>query len=425
MSSEYLLVKQSLSLNGTVNLSGAKNAVLVIMASLLLTDGKSEISNVPDSSDVAQMIKLLQSLGAQVFFDAQKNFLTVDTANVNKFEVCPEIMNKMRASILVMGPLLARFKKAKVALPGGCLIGTRPIDIHLKSFEKLGVKFTQQDCFLDAIFSYNEKIENKIVLGYPSVGGTENLIMLSVLSNNKTIIVNAALEPEVLDLIDVLKKMGANIVTCAPATLKIKGVNKLNPVKHKVIPDRLEAGSLLLAAAITGGQIYLPDAIAGHMDVFLEKLREMGHEIEEDKDKGIKFKATKNPKAVNFKTGPYPGFPTDLQAPMMAALCFADGVSVVEETVFENRLLHVKELNKLGAQISVDGNKATIRKIDEFYGAEVIATDIRASCALLISGLVANGETKITGLHHLRRGYDKLENKLSRLGSDIKLILQA
>ena len=425
MSNEYLLVKQSLNLNGTVNIVGAKNAALVIMASLLLTNGKSEISNVPNSADVYQMIKLLESLGSEVFFDVQNNLLTVDTTNVNKFEVCPEIMNKMRASILVMGPLLSRFNKAKIALPGGCLIGTRPIDIHLKNFSKLGVKFLQQDHFLDAAFCVEGKKENKIILEYPSVGATENLIMFSVLSKNHTMIVNAALEPEVLDLIEVLKKMGADIEICAPATLIIKGVDKFNPVKHKVIPDRLEAGSLLLACAITGGQIYLPDAKAGHMDVFLEKLREMGHEVLEEKDGGIKFKATKNPKSVNFKTGPYPGFPTDLQAPMMAALCFAHGVSVVEETVFENRLLHVKELNKMGAQITVDGNKATVRKIDEFYGAEVIATDIRASCALLISGLVANGETKITGLHHLRRGYDQLDKKLCSLGADIKLITKA
>ena len=282
MSNEYLLVKQSLNLNGTVNIVGAKNAVLVIMASLLLTSGKSEISNVPDSADVHQMIKLLKSLGAKVFFDIQNNFLTIDTINVNKFEVCPEIMNKMRASILVMGPLLSRFNKAKIALPGGCLIGTRPIDIHLKNFSKLGVSFSQQDHFLDAVFCVDEKKENKIILEYPSVGATENLIMFAVLSKNYTTIVNAALEPEVLDLIEVLKKMGADIEVCAPATLKIKGVDKLNPVKHKVIPDRLEAGSLLLACAITGGQIYLPDAKANHMDVFLEKLREMGHEILEE-----------------------------------------------------------------------------------------------------------------------------------------------
>ncbi|MFH1644306.1 MAG: UDP-N-acetylglucosamine 1-carboxyvinyltransferase [bacterium] len=425
MSNEYFLVKQSLNLNGTVNLSGAKNAVLVIMASLLLTNGKSEISNVPDSADVAQMIKLLQSLGADVFFDESKNFLTVDTTNVNKFEVCPEIMNKMRASILVMGPLLSRFKKATVALPGGCLIGARPIDIHLKNFEKLGVKFLQENHFLQASFLGNEKKENKIILEYPSVGATENLIMLAILNDGQTTIVNASFEPEVLDLIEVLKKMGADIDICVPATLKISGVNKLNPIKHKVIPDRLEAGSLLLAAAVSGGQIYLPDANVNHLDVFLEKLREMGHEIEEDENKGIKFTATKNPQAVNFKTCPYPGFPTDLQAPMMTALCFADGVSVVEETVFENRLLHVKELNKLGAQITVEGNKATIRKVDEFYGTEVIATDIRAGCALLIAGLVANGETKITGVQHLKRGYDKLEKKLNTLGADITLILQS
>jgi len=424
MLNEYLLVRQSLNLNGTVQLIGAKNAVLVIIASLLLTNGKSLIENVPDSLDVRQMIKLLKYLGAEVYFDSNSNCLQVDVSSVNSFEVCPEIMNKMRASILVMGPLLARFGVAKVALPGGCVIGARPIDIHLKGFKKLGVEFKEEGNFLHARVSSNNKKNNKIVLEYPSVGATENLMMFAALKDGQTIIVNAALEPEVLDLIKVLQKMGAEIEIQAPSTLKINGVNKLNSVKHFVMSDRLEAGALLLAVAATGGQVYLPNAYPEHMDLFLEKLREMGHEVKEC-EKGIKFKATKSPKAINFKTAPYPGFPTDLQAPMMAALCLADGESVIEETVFENRLMHVKELNKMGARISVKGSKIIVKKVAELNGADVIATDIRASCALLIAGLVANGATKIRGLHHLRRGYDRLDKKLVSLGANLELILKS
>ncbi len=419
MSNGYILVKQSLNLNGQVNLVGAKNAVLPIMAALILTQGKSILHNVPNSADVNQMITLLKTLGAQIIFDAKKNYLQVDTSTINNFEVKPEIMNKMRASILVMGPLLARFAKAKVAMPGGCLIGTRPIDLHLKGFERIGVSIEQDSHFFNAKLSTNSKIktEKRIVLQYPSVGATENLAMLAVLYPGETTIVNSALEPEVLDFLDVLKKMGAKIKLQAPSIIRISGVNKLKPIEHKIIPDRLEAGALLLAAAITGGKIYLPDACHDHMDIFLEKLKEMGHKIEIKN--GIKLKATKNPKAVDFKTGPYPGFPTDLQAPMMAAQCLTNGISHIEETVFENRLMHAKELEKMGAQIQIDGNKAIINGVEQLYGAEVIATDIRASCALVLAGLVAQGETKVLGINHWRRGYDKFENKLVVLGANV------
>lgn len=418
MNTSYLHIEQSLVLSGTAQLHGAKNAVLVIMASLLLTNGKSTLRNVPASADVLHMIALLKQLGAIVLFDQKHNTLTVDTTNVNKWHVSPAIMKKMRASILVMGPLLARFGRADIALPGGCVIGTRPIDYHLKNFIKLGVNIEQDGEFLHAQTT-NIK-PKKLVLDYPSVGTTENLLMIAALSKGTTKIINAALEPEVLDLIVVLQKMGARINILPPATIEIEGVNELHPITHDIINDRLEAGALLLAGAITGGTIYLPHAPAYALDVFLLKLEEMGHVIEiGNHDIGIKLHATQQPKAVSFKTGPYPGFPTDLQAPMMAAQCLAQGSSVVEETVFENRLVHVRELQKMGAQINVEHNKAIIKGVDELYGTAVIATDIRASCALVLAGLVAKGTTTMTGIHHWRRGYEKLEAKLQSLGAKI------
>jgi UDP-N-acetylglucosamine 1-carboxyvinyltransferase len=262
---------------------------------------------------------------------------------------------------------------------------------------------------------------SRIVLEYPSVGSTENIMMAAALTAGKTYIVNAALEPEVLDLIVVLKKMGANITIHPPAIIEIEGVKELKPIEHAIIYDRLEAGSLLLAAAITGGEIALPQAPSASMEVFLEKLQEMGHEVTLGAGVGVWFKATSNPRGVSFKTMPYPGFPTDLQAPMMALLCLASGRSIIHETVFENRLLHIRELQKMGAQITIEGHTATISGVDELYGAPVIATDIRASCALIIAGLVAQGATTMTGVHHLRRGYEGLVDKLFQLGARISM----
>lgn len=432
MSNGYLLVKKSPPLSGTVELVGAKNAVLVIITSLILTNGVSVLENVPNSADVLLMITLMKDLGAIITFDPEKKRLTVDTKNINGFEVKQDIMNKMRASILVAGPLLARFGKAKVAFPGGCLIGARPIDYHLSGFKKMGALTETHDCFINLTISPSQEIQKltRLVLEYPSVGATENLMMLATLNKGVTEIVNAAIEPEVLDLIDILTKMGAKIDCSQGQIIRINGVEKLNPVHHTIIPDRIEAGAILLAAAITGGSVSIPSARADHMDIFLEKLKEMGHQIitgthatEDKPHQGITLTATKMPQAVSFKTGPYPCFPTDIQAPMMAALCLANGTSQIEETVYENRLLHIKELQKMGAQITRDGNtKATIRGVDALYGAEVIATDIRASCALVLAGLVAQGQTKITGIHHWRRGYDKLEHKLAAMGALIEVI---
>ena len=420
LSPAYMVIKESQLLSDHVELIGAKNAVLVIIASLLLTNGKSRLTNVPASDDVMHMIQLMQSLGAEIFFNPAQHILEIDTSTVCRWQVSAEIMKKMRASILVMGPLLARFGKADIAMPGGCVIGARPIDYHLKNLKKMGATIEESGEYLTARATLLQA--TRIVLEYPSVGATENVLMAAVLTPGTTTIVNAALEPEVEDLIVLLQKMGANITVTAPAILMVQGVTTLQPVEHAIIPDRLEAGALLLAAAITKSSITLPQAHAYSMDVFLMKLEEMGHEISVGAQGiGITLKATHEPKAVSFKTAPYPGFPTDLQAPMTAALCIAQGTSVIEETVFENRLLHVRELQKMGAQIKVEHNRATIIGVETLYGDSVIATDIRASCALVLAGMVAQGTTLMTGIHHWRRGYDGLENKLIALGAQLKV----
>ena len=418
MTEDHIIIEQSRALHGSAELAGAKNAVLVIMSSLILTDGVSVLTNVPANEDVWQMIKLLRDLGATVTFDAELHRLEVDTRLITKFSVRSDVMKKMRASVLVMGPLLARFGRADIALPGGCVIGARPIDYHVNGFKRMGVNVDIEGEFLSA---HTDKLQaNKIVLEYPSVGATENLLMAATLTKGVTRISNAALEPEVFDLINILKKMGAHIVIEPPATIVIEGIESLHPVEHAVIFDRLEAGSLLLAAAMTGGTIEIPQAPAFALDMFLLKLEEMGHYIETGVDGiGVTLRATRNPKAVSFKTAPYPGFPTDLQAPMLAAQCIASGTSTVCETVYENRLLHVLELQKMGAQIKIDNNKATIIGVEKLYGASVIATDIRASCALVIAGLAACGITRISGIHHLARGYEAMPQKLQKLGAHI------
>ena len=421
----YILVERSEKLCGEASLYGAKNAVLVIMASLLLSRGKSVLSNVPNSADVIQMISLLQKLGAKIFFDEASHILEIDTTQINSFELGPELMGKMRASILVMGPLLARFRKVKVALPGGCLIGSRPINFHVKGFKRMGAKVENQGNFLEASCDGPQEKDYRIVLDYPSVGATENLMMFAASNSGKTTIINAALEPEVFDLIQVLKKMGVEVWTEAPATLNIRGAKFLKPVMHEIVSDRLEAGSILLATAITGGDVYLPQARAQDKDIFLNKLEEMGHKVEIGNGGiGVRLKAVPFTKAINFRTGVYPGFPTDLQAPMMVAQCFASGKSLIEETVFESRMMHVQELRKMGAQISIYnyGSKASVRGVGTLYGAEVIASDIRASCALVLAGLAAEGKTKVFGMHHWKRGYDGLEKKLASIGAKISFV---
>lgn len=419
MKDGYLKVEQSPALKGEVELYGAKNAVLVTIASLILTTGKSVLYNVPVSADVFEMIELLRNLGAVIFFDETHHQLCVDTTSLHSWSVSSEMMKKTRTSILVMGPLLARFGKVGVGgLPGGDAIGKRPIDYHLKNFEKMGVVIHYEDDYLCA--EIDTLTAAHIVLEYPSVGATENIIMAATRAPGITKIINAACEPEVFNLIECLQKMGAKINFAIPATIIVEGVGCLNSVEHTIMFDRLEAGSLLIAAAATGGEINLPQASADNLDVFLLKLSEMGHTITiGENGQGIHLKSTQSPRAVSFKTGPFPGFPTDLQAPMMALQCTALGISVIEETVFENRFHHAHELIKMGASIVIEHNKAIVTGVDHLYGAEVVAADIRASMALVVAGLVAHGTTVVKGLHHWKRGYEALENKLQYLGARV------
>lgn len=420
MTNKYIKIEQSAHLQGSASLHGAKNATLTILASLILTEGISRLYNVPHSDDVIYMVYLLQSLGAKTTF-TDEHTLEVDTSTITNYSIDPHIMKKMRASILVMGPLLARFGRANIALPGGCVIGTRPINYHLESFVKMGVAIEFQGDFLYATTSRLKA--TTIIMDYPSVGATENIMMAAVRTLGITRIVNAALEPEVLDLIAILKKMGARIIIYPAATIEIEGVSHVTPVEHHIMYDRLEAGSLIIAAAITGGEISLVDAPAYAMEMLIMKLEQMGHSLTVGENGvGLHIKATSTPRAVSFKTGPYPSFPTDLQAPMMAAQCLAQGISKIEETVFENRFSHIHELQKMGAIIKVENNHIIVQGVKELHGAQVVATDIRASCALVVAGLAAKGTTIVTGVHHWKRGYDKLDQALRHLGADVQLI---
>jgi len=420
MQQEYILVKKSAPLSGEVLLSGAKNAVLPIMASLLLTSGVSVLKNVPRLTDVEFMVTLLQELGAHVVCDYSNGILIIDTTQVDRWTVSESLMKKMRASIVVLGPLLARFKSADLAMPGGDAIGARPIDYHLKNFQKMGAVITQTADLIS--LKADHLIAQRFVLDYPSVGATQNILMATVLIPGTSHIVNAALEPEIIDLIAVLKKMGAQIEIESPATLKIIGVNALQPVEYTVMNDRLEAGALLIAAAITGGEITIPNASCDNMELFLMKLEEMGHQITCLKDGGVHLKATKNPKAVSFKTAPYPGLATDLQPLFMIAQVVSQGKSEVVETVFENRFLHVPYLQKMGAIMQASGHKAVLTGVEELEGQDVEATDIRASCALVLAGLVAQGATRVFGVPHWRRGYENLDEKLRALGAQIEIL---
>ena len=399
MLTEYLVLEKSPALYGSSELHGAKNAVLVIMTASILASGVTTLRNVPTSQDVFQMIHLLELLGAVVAYDDAASVLTIDSTGVR--------------------PLLARFSRASIALPGGCILGPRPVDFHLKAFAYMGATLTQQGDYVHA-HAPAGLTSKRFILPYPSVGATENIIMAATITPGLTTIINAAIEPEVLDLIRMLTAMGA-LITIKPAgTIEVEGVCELKPVDHTVIMDRLEAGTLLVATAVSGGEISLPQAPAYFMEVFLEKLSEMGHTIDVGIDGiGINLRATQSPRAVSFKTMPYPGFPTDLQAPMMVAQCLADGTSEITETVFENRMLHARELQKMGAQITLDGMVAKVSGVDMLYGSALIASDIRASAALVIAGIVAEGTSTMSGVHHVLRGYQDLCGSLQRLGARI------
>ena len=417
---EKLIVKGGNRLVGAVKTSGAKNAVLPIIAASILGTTPSHLDEVPMLEDVHTISEVLKCLGLAVECSPEKNVLDIDSTEITSYEAPYELVRTMRASFLVMGPLLARIGKARISMPGGCAIGARPIDIHLKGFEALGVKIKQGHGYIEA--SAPEGLKGtSIYFDFPSVGATENIMMAASLAEGTTILENAAEEPEIVDLANYLNKMGAKIRGAGTDTIRIEGVEKLHGADYTIIPDRIEAGTYMIAAAMTGGDIVVENVLPEHQKPLIAKLREAGAVVEEDIDKVRVI--GKNPlKAVSIKTLPYPGFPTDMQAQMMAMMVIAEGRSKVTETVFENRFMHVVELNRMGAQISTEGRSAVIDGPCKLTGCDVRATDLRAGAAMILAGLVAEGTTRIGDLHHIDRGYENIVAKLKNLGADIERV---
>lgn len=417
---EKLIVKGGNRLVGAVKTSGAKNAVLPIIAASILGTTPSHLDEVPMLEDVHTISEVLKCLGLVVKCSPEKNVLDIDSTEITSYEAPYELVRTMRASFLVMGPLLARIGKARISMPGGCAIGARPIDIHLKGFEALGVKIEQGHGYIEA--SAPEGLKGtSIYFDFPSVGATENIMMAASLAEGTTILENAAEEPEIVDLANYLNKMGAKIRGAGTDTIRIEGVDKLHGADYTIIPDRIEAGTYMIAAAMTGGDIVVENVLPEHQKPLIAKLREAGAVVEEDIDKVRVI--GKNPlKAVSIKTLPYPGFPTDMQAQMMAMMVIAEGRSKVTETVFENRFMHVVELNRMGAQISTEGRSAVIDGPCKLTGCDVRATDLRAGAAMILAGLVAEGTTRIGDLHHIDRGYENIVAKLKKLGADIERV---
>ena len=389
----YIVVKESKPLKGTVRVSGAKNAVLPIIAATLLVDGVSVIKSVPNLRDVNVMSDLLRYLGAKVQYDGET--LVVDATEIKETEAPYHLVNKMRASFLVMGSLLARFNTAKISMPGGCAIGTRPIDLHLKGFKAMGAEIISDHGYIEA--AAQKLSGSKIYLDFPSVGATENIMMAAVLAEGTTTIENAAEEPEIVDLANFLNKMGAKVRGAGTNTIKITGVEKLEAVEHTVIPDRIEAGTYMVAAAMTRGDVFVDNVIIDHIKPVVAKLIEVGCTVEEHEN-GVRVIGAQEIMPTNIKTLPHPGFPTDMQSQFMAMLCLAKGKSTITETVFENRFMNVPELIRMGANIEINGKSAIVEGRDRLTGSEVMATDLRAGAALVISGLVAEGETIVKNI---------------------------
>ncbi len=410
------IIEGGQKLEGTVKISGSKNSSLPIIAATILNAGKTTLYNVPNIQDTQMMFKILETLGAKV--EKKNGKIKIDTSKIKKFEIPPDLMHKMRSSVILAGALIGRYNKAIFSYPGGCDIGSRPIDLHLKSFEKLGIEVNQNH---GSIECKAEKIKGeKIDLDFPSVGATENAILASVLSEGTTIITNAAREPEIIDLQNFLNKMGAKVVGAGTDEIQIDGVKQLKDVSYNIMPDRIEAGSFLCFAAATKGNLILESVNATHITPIITKLEEADCKIITEKNK-IQIVAPKKLKALDIKTMPYPGFPTDMQSVFAAMLTTARGTSIIVENIFENRYKYTQELNKMGAKITVEGKSAVIRGARKLYGAEVKATDLRGGASLVLAGLIAKGTTKIDNIDYILRGYENLEQKLSRLGAKIKI----
>ena len=406
-------------LHGEIVISGAKNAALPLMCAGLLTEDILHLTNVPMLADVKTTHKLLQGMGAEVESDGVSEF-KINGGTVNNTCAPYELVKTMRASILVLGPTLARFGESEVSLPGGCAIGSRPVDQHLKGLETMGAEIVIEHGYVKA----RGKLKGaRVVMDMVTVGGTENLLMAATLAEGTTVLENCAVEPEVVDLAECLVKMGAKISGIGTPSMTIEGVEKLHGCTHSVVPDRIEAGTFLCAVAMTGGQVRLQNAAPKTMEAVLDKLVEAGAEIQTGEN-WIDIKMTQRPKAVDVRTVPHPGFPTDMQAQFMAMNAVAEGSSRMVETIFENRFMHVPELNRMGAQISAEGNTALVKGVERLSGATVMATDLRASDSLVIAGLVADGDTIVERIYHLDRGYEHIEEKLSKVGAKIERLKQ-
>ena len=416
---QKIIVTGGARLDGEVRISGAKNAVLPILCATLLADSPVRITNVPRLHDVLTTAKLLAGLGAGIDHDG--DVMTVDPRSVNSHVAPYELVKTMRASVLVLGPLLAKFGDAEVSLPGGCAIGSRPVDLHIKGLQALGAEITVDHGFIKA--RSNGRLKGaRHVFELVSVGATENVLMAAALADGTTVLENAAMEPEIVDLAECLVAMGAKITGAGTHKITIEGVEKLSGCEHAVVADRIETGTFLVAAAMTGGRVTATHARPDTLDAVLDKLREAGATIDTDSDRIMLDMHGKRPRAVNLTTAPHPAFPTDMQAQFMAMNCIADGVGVINETIFENRFMHVNELLRLGADIRVDGHTAVVRGVQQLSGAPVMATDLRASASLILAGLVADGDTVIDRIYHLDRGYENIEAKLSGLGASIRRV---
>lgn len=412
---DTLVIQGGRRLSGKVTVSGAKNSALPAIAACLLASGECAIEGVPDLVDVRTMLDVLIELGVKA--EIRPGSVRIDAREIGTHEAPYELVRRMRASFLVMGPLLARLGKARISLPGGCAIGSRPIDLHLKGFEALGAEISMGYGSIEAV-APNGLTGAHVYLDFPSVGATENIMMAATLARGTTVIENAAEEPEIVDLANLLNSMGAKIRGAGTNVLKIEGVDSLGPAVHTIIPDRIEAGTFMVAAAITGGRIRVENVLPEHLKPITAKLREAGAYVEED-DASVVVWADERLKAVDIKTMPHPGFPTDLQAQFMALMATARGTSMITETVFENRFMHVDELKRMGANIKIDGRSAVVEGVERLTGAPVKATDLRAGAALVLAGLAAEGETELMYVYHIDRGYEKLENKLNALGASI------
>lgn len=405
-------------LSGEVRISGAKNAALPILCAALLTDEALRLGSVPHLRDVSTTLSLLGHMGVQVTLD-DGNGVTLDASDVHTKEAPYEMVKTMRASILVLGPLLARFGFARVSLPGGCAIGSRPVDLHIKGLQAMGAEIHIEHGYIEA---RAQRLKGaRIFMDLVTVTGTENLMMAAALADGVTILENAAREPEVVDMAECLTKMGAKIEGAGTDVIRVTGVERLHGAEHEIVCDRIEAGTYLVAAAMTGGSIRLNNARADLLDAVIEKLRDAGARVESDTD-GISIQGNGKLKSVNIRTAPHPAFPTDMQAQFMAMNTIAEGAASVTETIFENRFMHVQEMRRLGANIEVEGNTALVRGVPYLDGATVMATDLRASASLVLAGLVARGETTIERIYHIDRGYERIEEKLTQLGARIRRV---